>query len=160
MPAASAHSQIEAFFISPEGRYIPVPKLHIDAICELPESFGFTEEFLRAKFLEHGEAWASESHAREEIILSLLQSGWVRVRIRHERARGLLCMFQVHRVTPEIAALIVRFAKEIQEGIFGTRADGTLTVSLKDSADTELTDGWLTLAALPGKIGSMISTIR
>ena len=151
MPAASAHSQIEAFFISPEGRYIPVPKLHIDAICESPESFGFTEDFLHAKFCEHGEAWASEAYAREEIILSLLQSGWVRVRIRHERSRGKVCMFQVHRVTQENAALIVRFAKEIQNGIFGTKADGTLTVSLKDSAGTELSDGWLTLESLHRK---------
>ena len=151
MSASTLGQSPEAFFIAPDGRYIPVPKLHIDAICEAPETFGFTEAFLRTKFREHGEEWASEAHAREEIILSLLQSGWVRVRIRHERSRGQVCMFQVDRVTPENAALTARFAKDIQDGIFGTKADGTLTVALKDSAGRELTDGWLTLAALPEK---------
>lgn len=142
----------QAFFIAPDGRYVPVPELHIIAICASPGTFGYTDEYLRGKFAEHGEQWGSEAHAREEIILNLLRQGWVRVRIRHERGRGKLCLFQVDRVTPENTALIARFAEDIQQGIFGTTAEGTLTVSLKDSAGNELTDGWLTIGSLPHKI--------
>lgn len=140
----------EAFFISPEGCCIPVPFLHINAICSAPALFGLTQDYLRAAFLRHNEAWETEGLAREEIIPGLLEQNWVRVRLRSERGKGPVCIFQVHELNRTTASLIADFAKAVVSGngSSGTKTDRHHTASVKISSGKELTDGWLTLMDL------------
>ena len=143
----------EAFFISPEGQYVPVPHLHISAICADPEIFGLTHAILEPLFKEHHEEWASEGFAREEIILGLLTQNWVRVRLRSERGKGPVCMFQVHALNHTTKTLISAFsAALVSDGILGTKAAAHTTASVKFSDGSERTSGWITLKDLPSAI--------
>ncbi len=69
------------YWISPAGQAFRVATTHIAAVCAAPGVFGVSEAWLRARFANHGEAWASEGHAREKILVYLVQRAhWVRVR--------------------------------------------------------------------------------
>lgn len=67
------------YWISPNNHLFTV-RTHIDSICNNPEAFGTTETALRQVFERFGEPWNSEQEAREAIILTLLQYGWIRIR--------------------------------------------------------------------------------
>lgn len=144
----------QAFFISPEGHVIPVPQLHINAICAAPGLFGFSDEYLRTKFLTYNEGWETEGRAREEIILHLLTQNWVRVRLRNEQGKGPVCVFQVHTLNDVTVLHIIDFARTVisGDGILGTKASPLTTASVKISTGRECTDGWLTLKDLPAAL--------
>lgn len=53
---------------------------HIKTILDNPELFGLTLEAIQAKFEEFGEPINFEGKAREEIIKTVAQNGWIRIR--------------------------------------------------------------------------------
>ncbi len=67
------------YWISPNNHFFTVKK-HIDTICDSPDVFGTREKALREVFERFGEPWRSEQKAREAIILTLIQYGWIRTR--------------------------------------------------------------------------------
>jgi hypothetical protein len=70
----------DAFWVSPLGQAVQVTATHIEMICSHPERFGLTAAQLRDVFARHGEKWAIEGKAREEILLALIKRGWIRTR--------------------------------------------------------------------------------
>jgi hypothetical protein len=72
----------EAYWISPDGRILPVEGRHIGAVASEPERFGLTKRKIRAVYERHGEPVPFEGKARDEIMAGLLKKGWIRIRYR------------------------------------------------------------------------------
>ncbi|MFZ0256665.1 MAG: hypothetical protein WAN46_13720, partial [Gammaproteobacteria bacterium] len=79
----------EAYWMSPEGELIGVAKRHIVTVAEEPHRFGLTEGYLRDVYHCYGEIVPREGDARDEIVLGLLQSGWIRLRYSWAEATWL-----------------------------------------------------------------------
>ena len=69
-----------AFFISPKGVIIYTPINHIAMIIRHPEKFGLNIEFIEYIHKYYNEKIGQEGKAREQILLSLVKKGWIRLR--------------------------------------------------------------------------------
>ncbi|HMK37601.1 MAG TPA: hypothetical protein VK463_21190 [Desulfomonilaceae bacterium] len=69
-----------AYFISPHGEVIEVRTSHIAEVIGNPGLFGVTTDEIQESYGRHGEKIGSEGKAREEILLRLIEKGWVRIR--------------------------------------------------------------------------------
>jgi hypothetical protein len=75
----------EGFFLSPSGVLIPVKGTHIATVIFCPEAFGLSREEVDAVYKAHGEIDYYEGKARDEILRSVLQRSWIRLRRHRER---------------------------------------------------------------------------
>lgn len=74
----------DAYWISPAGEIVPAEDgvvSHIGMILRKPEFFGYTKDGIVALHKKHGERMGMEGKAREEIMRSLLDKGWMRLRL-------------------------------------------------------------------------------
>jgi hypothetical protein len=69
-----------AFWISPNGKLIPVYKTHIHEVIDYPLAFGLTDKYVKSLYKKYKEPLYSESTARCEIVADLIGKGWVRIR--------------------------------------------------------------------------------
>ncbi len=69
-----------AYFISPKGEIIRAPQTHIQQVVATPEKFGLYSEFIDHIYDYYGERKGDEGQAREQILISLLNQGWIRLR--------------------------------------------------------------------------------
>ncbi|MEO0234587.1 MAG: hypothetical protein ABIN39_00890 [candidate division WOR-3 bacterium] len=72
----------EAFFITPENFLVPVQRNHIDVICDHPEIFGFTFEYVKNIFQKYNEPLKSEFQARKELLKEIFEKGYIRLRFK------------------------------------------------------------------------------
>ncbi len=105
----------DAYFISPEGKVIPVPKLHINVIDADPELFGLTKKYLDKIYEKHGEGRGSESCARREFLKRIKDKGWIRVRIYFE-SRRYVVKFDLNRYTEDSKKHIRKFLGLMKQG--------------------------------------------
>ena len=70
----------DAFFITPKREIVAVPDRHIIAIINDPKFFGLTLNHIKIVCKKHNEDLGWEGYARNEIILDLLKTDWVRLR--------------------------------------------------------------------------------
>ena len=82
---ASSIEDVPAYWISPDGEILSSVYTHIKSICENPQAFGLTEEYLRQVFADNSEPFASEGNARVVIMRDLLLGGWIRIRYEPRR---------------------------------------------------------------------------
>lgn len=112
-----------AYWISPRGEVLDVtPGIHITAVINHPEKFGFTDEKITELYDKHGETVGSEGKAREEIMRHLFKRGWIRTRLyRREDTWSV----NVGRMTNKTFDLLVKWAKyhrnrdDVKSGKFG-----------------------------------------
>jgi hypothetical protein len=69
-----------AFFLSPAGQLVNVPQNHISTVIADPERFGLTREEIDAVYEEYGERVGVEGEARKELLLRVINHGWIRIR--------------------------------------------------------------------------------
>lgn len=69
-----------AFFISPTGDLIYVPTSHISTVINDPEMFGLTREEIHETYSRCGEKIGAEGYARRELLLKVIQQGWLGIR--------------------------------------------------------------------------------
>lgn len=70
-----------AYWLNIDGSIIPVPIRHIVNVCESPERFGLSREFVVSVFERHREPVGHEGLARQEIMRHLIRNhGWIRAR--------------------------------------------------------------------------------
>lgn len=70
-----------AFWITPQGKVIDCgAQKHIDFVCKEPRKFGMTEQEIQAVYDKHNEPYGFEGVAREEILLSVIRKGFIRIR--------------------------------------------------------------------------------
>jgi hypothetical protein len=72
----------EAFWISPRGEVFGFDNsTHIRQVLDYPESFGFSgKDELLAFYEKYHEPIGFEGKARQDIMVSLLSKGWIRIR--------------------------------------------------------------------------------
>jgi hypothetical protein len=100
----------EAFFISPKGELVGVGMgTHIDIITSNPEKFGYTKEHVRKTYEKYGERIGVEGKAREELILDVVERGWIHVRKRAKMG----WMVNVMRMTKKSRDLIHQWAERL-----------------------------------------------
>lgn len=70
-----------AYFIHPqEGEVIYVPHSHISLVIYKPEKFGLDFDSIKAIYNKYGEKIGVEGRARREIMLNLIDQGFIRIR--------------------------------------------------------------------------------
>ena len=72
----------EAYWISPDSEIIPVEISHIQKVLQIPAVFNTTRKFLEKRYKAHSEKVGLEGKAREEIMTTLLNDGWIRIRLK------------------------------------------------------------------------------
>lgn len=72
--------QKEAYWISSDGKVIPVDGLHIEVITRNLEKFGLSQKEVDELYDKYGEPKGSEGKAREEILIKVFDKGWIRLR--------------------------------------------------------------------------------
>lgn len=73
-------STTAAFFISPKGEIIYSGTTHIQIIIRKPEKFGMNIDVIKYIYSQYDEKVGQEGKAREQILISLFNQGWVRLR--------------------------------------------------------------------------------
>ena len=70
-----------AYFIQPHGgQVIYVPHSHISLVISNPEKFHLNFDYVRAIYEKFGEKLGLEGRARREILLHLIDKGFIRIR--------------------------------------------------------------------------------
>ena len=69
-----------AYWLSPDGKAIPVDERHIHYVIQAPEKFGLDSDYIKSIYKKHKEKMFTEGNAREEIIVGLMRKGWIRIR--------------------------------------------------------------------------------
>ena len=69
-----------AFFISPSGEIIFVGTTHIAQVISNPEKFDMSFETIKKVYQQYGERIGLEGKARREILIFLINQGWIRLR--------------------------------------------------------------------------------
>jgi hypothetical protein len=71
----------DAYFIHPyKGQVIFVPHSHISLVISNSEKFHLNFDYLKAIYEKHGEKIGLEGSARREILLHLIDQGFIRIR--------------------------------------------------------------------------------
>ena len=102
------------YWISPYGDLIPTKKNHITTVLEAPDKFGLSMKQIQDVYARHGEAVGTEGEARKEIILSLVQQGWIRVR-SYTRRGDITWSINIKRLTDRVKDHITDFFQKIAE---------------------------------------------
>ena len=81
MPVSEQVLLGDAYFIHPyRGQVIYVPNSHISLIISNPEKFHLNFDFIKAIYEKHDERIGLEGRARREILLHLIDRGFIRIR--------------------------------------------------------------------------------
>lgn len=115
-----------AFFISPDGHIVDVPRTHIARIIDDPQLFGLTREEIEQVFQQFDEPLYTEANARQEIMRQVLGRGWIRVRERVGREGHWMVQFDrwsadVHRRVKQWARKML--ARRGAEAVHDRHAD-------------------------------------
>lgn len=71
-----------AYWVDRNGKIVKLREpTHILQIMDHPNKFGITKAYIEGVYKKHGEPLGSEGDAREEIILKVLESGFIRIRL-------------------------------------------------------------------------------
>jgi hypothetical protein len=106
-----------AYWISPRGEVLEVGTNHIAVVIKNPKSFGLTTEKIKEVYDRHGEPMGMEGNAREEIILNLLNKGFIRIR-RYKNAYSL----NIGKMSKKVKDILQSWAyKLINKGINGMK---------------------------------------
>ena len=99
------------FFISPEGKVIPVEK-HIKTVTQDPESFGLSTDYVDSVYERHRETRGLEGDAREKILREVMKRGWIRIR----RYTNEYWSIQTGTMTDGKKGAIRQWAQQILDG--------------------------------------------
>lgn len=79
----------EAYWTSPDGKVYGFSGTHIQDVIKNPKRFGLTIDQIQKIYTKHKEKMGLEGKAREEIMKSLMDKGWVRIR-SHRRGSWII----------------------------------------------------------------------
>lgn len=104
----------EAYFISPDGKIIPITfGTHIDMVIRYPKKFKLSKEEIEKIHKKYHEPIGSEGKARDQILLNLLNQGWIR--IRHYSDQGYWSV-QIGTMNKRIKDYLFDFANKAITG--------------------------------------------
>lgn len=100
---------MSTYFISPYGEIIVDTVKHIDIIIKNPEKFGLTLDEIKEFYIKYNERIGTEGKAREEIILNLINQGWIRARYYKNKHWSI----NINRLNNKVKDYLFDFAKAI-----------------------------------------------
>ena len=122
-----------AYWVSPTGKALNVGTNHIDAVIKNPKAFGLTSEYINNLYKSKGEVLGQEGNAREEIIIDLINKGWIRIR----RYRNEGYSVNIGKMTKKIKDILFSWAdKMLNKGIQGIKeTDKYIPVKIQGFTD-------------------------
>lgn len=125
----------DAYFISPKGEIINTPVKHIKSVLDNPEKFGLNREVIEYIYDTYGEKYGQEGKAREQILISLINQGWIRIRKYGDK----FWTVNVHKITPKIKGYLNKWANAVLKGKYGFKErDKEIPVKI-DQKDKKVT---------------------
>lgn len=106
--------QGSAFFISPKGEIIRTPIKHITAVIRNPEKFGLNRDVIEFIHRQYGEKIGQEGKAREQILISLFNQEWIRIR----EYRNFWTV-NVKKLTSKVKQYLQKWAQKLLQGKLG-----------------------------------------
>ncbi|MFP4152442.1 MAG: hypothetical protein ACLFR8_05295 [Alkalispirochaeta sp.] len=107
---------------------ISVPKDHASPILDDPQRFGLTQDQIDEIYARHGETPGSEGAARDELIRTATEHGWIRIRRYNDMGTRVVVQgTRIDQSVPSIPAFISRVLEQIQ-------AQGEITIVISDFA--------------------------
>jgi hypothetical protein len=70
----------DAYWVSPVGEMLLVKSTHIEEVIKNPEVFGITRAYIKEVYEKYRETIGLEGKARDEIVESLINKRWMRIR--------------------------------------------------------------------------------
>ena len=105
-----ARSHSDGFWVSPYGRAVRVSgNTHVADVIAHPDKYGMTLGQIEDIYKKHGEPVGQEGEAREEILVGLIRSGWIRVRNYGNRGWSV----NVARYSDKVKDLITEFFQKL-----------------------------------------------
>lgn len=103
-----------AYWLTPSGKIIKPELRHISTVIKYPKKFGETEETIAATYEKYQEQISStvEGKAREEILLRIINRGFVRIRKGGTR-RNEHWSIQVYKLNSKLQDAIWQWANRI-----------------------------------------------
>jgi len=101
-----------AYWISPRGEVMEPTMYHIGSIVKKPKKFGESDATVKASFDKYGELVSdnSEGEARNEIIMRVMQRGFIRIR-KHNLRRMQKWVVELWNMNNRKAAFISNWAR-------------------------------------------------
>ena len=75
----------DTYWVSPVGEMLSVKSTHIEVVIKNPEVFGITHAYIKGVYKKYRETVGLEGKARDEIVESLINKRWMR--IRYDKSR-------------------------------------------------------------------------
>jgi hypothetical protein len=104
-----------AFFISSTGDLIHVPDSHIATVIRDPERFGLTPAEIETVYKKYGERVGVEGEARRELLLKVINHGWLRIR----RYPNKYWSVTAASLTPVVQDRLREWAEKMLSGVDG-----------------------------------------
>ena len=147
-----------AFFISPEGFLVRVPLNHISTVIAEPDRFGLIQKEIQTAYDQHREKLWTEGEARKEILLKIIEQGWIRIR-RYPNRHWSLTAKDLSATTQE---RLRTWAEQMLSGINGFKeADIYMPVKISTfEGESVCTIGDLADSSVPGRQDSPHSLFK
>ena len=112
-----ALSDSKAFFISPKGEFISSGVSHINMVTDNPKKFGLSPEYIRKTYEKHNEMMGIEGKARDEILIKIINSGWIHIRRRPNKYWAVM----IGRMSKKTQGFLYDWAVKILKGVHGIK---------------------------------------
>ncbi len=107
-----------AYWISNLGEVVEVGTNHINMVIKNPKKFGYTTDQIKDVYDKYDERMGQEGKAREEIILNLVNHGWIRVRRYNNKGYSV----NINKMTKKVKDILFDWAdKLLNTGIKGMK---------------------------------------
>lgn len=169
IPNDALQADSRAAWISPAGKMLRLPgrEKHIDHIIENPSAYGLTDDYLNKVYAKHGEdidrerlhqlGTANEGKAREEILIALIEQGWIRTRFYTDR-RDQFWSITVNYLDGDTKVKIMNWAqKQITEK--GPMGDKYMPVKINPIDKSKVLDKSYTVQELAQNVLLSESTV-
>lgn len=108
----------QAYWISSYGEVVEVGTNHITMVINHPKKFGYTTKKIQDTYDKYDERLGQEGKAREEIILNLIDHGWIRVRRYDNKGYSV----NISKMTKKVKDILFDWAyKLLNTGINGMK---------------------------------------
>jgi len=102
----------KAYWISPDGKVIPVKLKHVDVVNSNPSKFKLTLDKIKSVYKKHKEPFGHEGYARDEIMTDLVKREWIRLRYYDRYDTWTVQIYKLSKAADVIAAFAVALKKK------------------------------------------------
>lgn len=102
-------------WISPNSEILTDNGSHIEYVISNPGKFGLSRVYIEQIYAKYGEPLKVEGKARKDLIIELVNRGWIRLR----RYPNQYWSINVHQLNDEVRARLNKWAISVLSGVLG-----------------------------------------